>query len=186
MKRWIATTLLFNLTACSYKPEDPGLCKLNCSNAIIAGNDTPMSLTLQTSTQSIACPAGAAGQPLTDPLFMQFLVAEAFNNGGDVAGQRPVPFISVEPIVNGLRSDLPKDNPNVEINGDVFTPARYKGILTPKDNWCSDSCGIITVEVAAACPPAGSSSDLSVQLHSGALYSVDPAVFTISTLDDAN
>jgi len=145
-----------------------------------------MSITLKTATQNIACPSGAAGQAISDPLFVQFLVAEAFNNGGEVAGQRPVPNISIEPIVNGLRSDLPEHNPNVEINGNIFTPARYKGIITPKDNWCTDSCGIVTVEVAAACPPAGSSSDLSVQMHSGALYSVDPAVFTISTQDDTN
>jgi hypothetical protein len=176
---WIA--MLSLASACSVEPEDPGLCKLNCTNAIIGSNDVPLSMTLQTSTSTVTCAAGAAGQVINDPFFAQFLVAEAFDTGGDTPGQRPVPFISVEPIVNGLRSDLPEHNPNVEINGNVFTPARYKGIITPKDNWCSDTCGVVTVEVAAVCPPAGSSSEVTIQMHSGALYS-DVATFTTTTL----
>jgi len=182
MLRYVLMMPLINLAlGCSYKPEDPGLCKLNCSSAIIGSNDVPLSLTLKSSTNAVTCSANAAGQVINDPFFAQFLVAEAFDVGGDVPGQRPVPFISVEPIVNGLRSDLPEHNPNVEINGDIFTPARYKGIITPKDNWCSDTCGVITVEVAAVCPPAGASSDISIQMHSGALYS-DIATFTTTTL----
>ncbi|HYX39024.1 MAG TPA: hypothetical protein VE954_38460 [Oligoflexus sp.] len=166
---------------CSYKPEDPGLCKLNCSGAIIGSNDVPLSMSLKSATTQVTCDAGAAGQVINDPFFAQFLISEAFEAGTAAPGQRPVPFISIEPIVNGLRSDLPEHNPNVEINGDIFTPARYKGIITPKDNWCSDTCGVVTIEVAAVCPPAGSSSDISIQMHSGALYS-DIATFTATTL----
>ncbi len=184
MLRFVWTLSMMNLVlGCSYKPEDPGLCKLNCSSAIIGSNDVPLSLKLQSATNSVTCSAAAAGQVISDPFFAQFLVAEAFDAGGDTPGQRPVPFISVEPIVNGLRSDLPEHNVNVDINGNIFTPARYKGIITPKDNWCSDTCGVVTIEIAAVCPPAGSSSEISIQMHSGALYS-DIATFTTTTLDN--
>jgi hypothetical protein len=183
MLRYVWLLSLINLGAgCSYKPEDPGLCKLNCSSAVIGSNDSPLSLTLQSATNSVTCGPSAAGQVISDPFFAQFLVAEAFDSGTEKTGQRPVPFISVEPIVNGLRSDLPEHNPNVEINGNIFTPARYKGIITPKDNWCSDTCGVVTIEVAAVCPPAGSTSEISIQMHSGALYS-DVATFSATTLD---
>jgi hypothetical protein len=184
MLRYVLMMSLINVAlGCSYKPEDPGLCKLNCSSAIIGSNDVPLSMKLQSATNSVTCSAAAAGQVINDPFFAQFLVAEAFDAGGDTPGQRPVPFISIEPIVNGLRSDLPEHNPNVEINGNIFTPARYKGIITPKDNWCSDTCGVVTVEVAAVCPPPGSSSEISIQMHSGALYS-DIATFITTTLDE--
>lgn len=182
MLRFALMISLINLGwSCSYKPEDPGLCKLNCTDAIIGSNDVPLSMSLKSNTNAITCSAAAAGQVINDPFFAQFLIAESFDSGAEIPGQRPVPFISVEPIVNGLRSDLPEHNPNVEINGNIFTPARYKGIITPKDNWCSDSCGVVTLEVAAVCPPAGSSSDVSIQMHTGALYS-DIATFTVTTL----
>jgi len=131
MLRYVLLGSLINLGAgCSYKPEDPGLCKLNCSSAIIGTNDIPLSMTLQSTTNSVTCAAGSAGQVISDPFFAQFLVAEAFDSGSDTPGQRPVPFISVEPIVNGLRSELPEHNPNVGFNGNVFSPARDKCIHT--------------------------------------------------------
>jgi hypothetical protein len=184
MLRYVLLVTLINLGAgCAYKPEDPGLCKLNCSSAVIGSNDLPLSMSLQSATNNVTCSAASAGQVISDPFFAQFLVSEAFDAGVDQPGKRPVPFISVEPIVNGLRSDLPEHNPNVEINGNIFTPARYKGIITPKDNWCSDTCGVVTIEVAAVCPPPGSTSEISIQMHTGALYS-DVATFTTTTLDD--
>lgn len=176
------TRLLLSLSlvlgGCAFKPEDAGLCKLNCSNAIISGNDAQMTFVPKSVPSSITCAAASAGQVISDPIFAQFLIAEAFDNGTDTPGQRPVPSISVEPIVNGLRSDLPQDNPNVEADGSA---ARYRGIITPKNNWCSDTCGVVTLEVAAVCPPAGSQSDVTIQFHSGALYS-DPLTFPTATL----
>lgn len=177
--------LITVLASCSYKPEDPGLCKLNCTNAIITGNDTPMTFTLKSQVNNITCASGAAGNALSDPFVVQFLVAETFDDGTPTGGRRPVPNISVEPIVNGLRSDLPEHNPNVEINGTVFTPARYKGIITPKDNWCTDTCGVVTMEVVAKCPPASTTSDVGIQMHSGALYS-DLAIFSVDTQAPTN
>ncbi len=167
-------------TQCSVKPEDPGLCKLNCSQAIIGGNDLPLSIKMKTQPVSYTCPTTSAGQPLGDPLFVQFVIAEAYDSGGGNTSDRPVPNISIEPLINGARSDRPADNPNVEINGDVFTPARYKGIITPKDNWCSDACGVVTLEVAAVCPPAGEQGEVGIQVHTGALYS-DLATFGLQT-----
>jgi hypothetical protein len=175
-------SVILTLTACSYKAEDPGLCKLNCDSAIIGGNDPGITFKLMTQPAAISCPANAAGSPLGDPIFVQFVMAEKYDDGSEAGGLRPVPNISIEPIVNGLRSDRPEDNPNVVINGTIFTPARYKGIITPKDNWCTDTCGVATLEIAAACPPVGATSELGVQVHSGANYS-EVATFDISTQD---
>ena len=49
-------------SGCSFEPEDPGLCKLNCSSAIIGSNDVPLSFSLKSTTNAVTCAAGAAGQ----------------------------------------------------------------------------------------------------------------------------
>jgi len=185
MRLVLTVMLSYFVGSCAYEPEDPGLCKLNCSKAIIGVNDRPMKIELKTATQGITCNAERAGQSLNDPLLAHFLIYESFNDGVENGGKRPVPNLSIEPIVNGLRSELPEHNPNVVIEGNNFIPARYKGIVTPKSNWCSDSCGIVTLEVFARCPPTGFSSDVGIQIHTGALYS-DEAIFGVNTQDPDN
>jgi hypothetical protein len=166
-------------SGCGHKPDDPGLCPLNCSKALIGPIEGQIEVVH--ATQDLICPAASALAPVTDPLMFQFRISESFaTDFGDK--QVPLPSVSVEPIVNGLRSDQPEHNPNVEINGDVFTPARYKGVVTPSENWCSDACGIVSMEIVPLCPPVGESSGLTIQVHSGALYS-DPYEVTISTAE---
>ncbi len=185
MRYLILLCLSLAAAHCAYKPEDAGLCKLNCSSAIIGGNDSPMAIELKTGVSDLSCSlaAGARGEVYPDPLLAQFNAVEKFDDGTDGGGKRPVPFLSFEPIVNGSRSELPVHNPNVTITDNVFTPARYKGIATLKSNWCTDTCGVGTLEVFAVCPPPGKSSQIGMQIHSGALYS-EIAVFNISTPDN--
>lgn len=173
---------LFFVCACSVKPDDPGLCKLNCAKAVIAGNDIGMKIEFTTTPVAVSCPAAAGGQPLTDAFFVQFLVSEEFDNGTDVKGHRPVPNVSIEPITDGSRSDLPAHNPNVAISGTFYNPERYKALITPKDNWCTDSCGVVSLEVFGQCPAPGGNTELGVQIHTGALYS-NEMVFPINTLE---
>lgn len=171
------------LSNCAYKPEDAGLCKLNCSDAIIGGNDSSMVIDLKSKVNSISCPTAAANATVPDPLLVQFVIAEKFDEGGGKQGKRPVPSLSFEPIVNGLRSEEEIHNPNSPKVDGVFTPARYKGVVTPKTNWCTDSCGVATLEIFARCPDAGETSEIGVQVHTGALYSDEIAVFSVSTKD---
>lgn len=188
-----ALTLLFIgllVSHCSYEPAEPGLCKLNCKKASITGSDSVFRIVKKSLDQNVTCGPESAGQDLSEPFVAQFVVGESFQGnatgGGEAAEElRPVPFASFEPIVNGLRSEDPARSPNVTQVGDTFTPARYKGIVTPKDNWCSDTCGVATVEVYGRCPAQGAESAVTVQIHSGALYSDDEntAVFTVNTLE---
>ncbi|MFW7380392.1 MAG: hypothetical protein ACOH5I_16390 [Oligoflexus sp.] len=174
--------LSWGLSSCAEEPEDPGLCRLNCNKSIIG----PIEAQIQAVqvTQDIVCPANLALSPVPDPLLFQFVVSSPFNtvDNPDDIRQMPLPSVSIEPIALGFRSGLQEHNPNVVINGDTFTPARYKGVVTPASNWCSDSCGVVSMEVVAVCPPSGETSDISVQIHSGALFS-EPYTVTVSTAD---
>lgn len=163
----------FILGACQFTPEEPGLCKLNCGSAIIGGNDSTMTIALKTAAPATACRVDQVGQTI-GPFTAQFVIGEKFDDGTPNGGLRPVPNISIEPLLNGLRPTLNNENDADD---------RYKGILTPKSNWCSDSCGVISLQVASICPPVNGNNDLSIQVHSGALYS-DEATFTITTPED--
>lgn len=177
--KWAFILIIFSLTACSQEPEDPGLCSLSCSGAIIG----PVQGVIETqpSIDAVTCGAGAAGQ-IIDPILFNFVISET---GVTDAGEQKIPLqsVSIEPLVNGPTSPLPEHNVNVIIDGTTFTPIRYKGIATPSSDWCSDSCGVVSMEVGSVCPDPGVSTDLSVGIHSGALFS-EPAVVTITTLDN--
>ncbi len=187
----VASLLLIGLMAaqCSYESAEPGLCKLNCSKSIITGSDSVFAIKKKSLDQTVTCAADAAGQDLAEPFVAQFVIGEAFPGlpkGTETPQEfRPVPYISFEPIVNGLRSEDPARSPNVTQVGNVFTPARYKGIVTPKDNWCTDTCGVATVEVFGRCPGQGAESAVTIQIHSGSLYNdqENTAIFTVNTLE---
>lgn len=165
--------------ACSQEPTNAGLCALSCDGAIIG----PVEAQIETvfSPGAVTCSADLAGQPVPEPVLAQFSFLETVNDDG--AGKSnviPLPSVSFEPVISGPRSPLEEHNPNVEINNGVFTPVRYKGIVTPSSNWCTDSCGVAAVEVVPLCPPAGGESTISISIHSGAKFS-EPIELSIET-----
>ncbi len=164
----LATLLL---GACSYQPEDAGQCALVCGNSIITGNDQPVSISLKTPIVQTECATALAGTAV-GPFRTGFLVGEAIlDQSGNPAGVRPVPNISIEPLLIGNR-------PIVNNENDADT--RYRGLLTLKQNWCSDSCGVVMLDTIGQCPGVSGSDELTIQIHSGALFS-DPASFPITT-----
>lgn len=168
--RLAALSLVLFSPACSYQPEDAGQCKLTCGSAIIGGNDLTMSITVKNETPTVACAATAAGMP-TGGYRSMFLIGESIKDqAGQEVAVRPVPNISIEPIIIGQRATIE--------NGE--TDPAYQGIRTPRSNWCSDACGVVSLESVPLCPPPGISTEYSVQVHSGALFS-EPAVYEIST-----
>ena len=178
-------------TTCSVSPEEtPGLCSLSCGSAKIGGSDPTMKIVANSPvTQSFTCNAGSANQPI-NPTLIYFTVAksiEEVRNDGAADNpveattyNQPVPFVSIEPVVNGLLSDEDSDNPNAPRVDGVRRPIRYQGVATPASDWCSDSCGVVGVEVAFRCPGVGETQVNTVQVHSGALFS-EPVSITVQT-----
>jgi hypothetical protein len=160
----------WTFAACSYSPADPGQCKLQCNNSIIMGNDPVFSVRLKSAIPSFSCGATKAGSPIPG-IRADFLTGEAIlDQGGMEVAIRPVPNISVEPLVIGAVAT---------VEG-AEADSAYRGIATPRENWCSDACGVTSIQVVGLCPDAGTTSDLTIQLHSGAVYS-EVAKFPIET-----
>jgi hypothetical protein len=55
-------------------------------------------------------------------------------------------------------------------NDVVVDPYNHSGIVTPKSEWCSDACGIMTVDVWPVCV-RGQSNSIAVSLRSGSVMS---------------
>ena len=168
---------------CSVQPSDPGLCDLKCGNAKIAGADPSFLIEPQREEYEITCNPTQAN--VTEKgVALRFLVKEKFG-GEEDAGFRPVPSISIDPIFFGNFAPSATYNPdaNKRLNPDTNKneiPDQYKGIGTKIDDWCSDSCGVVSFDVGVLCPAVGTSSSSSFQVHSGALFS-PPVVINIQT-----
>jgi len=164
--------LLVSVCAATPDPNSPGNCTLSCGGAKIAGNNARIRFLGGTSWTG-GC-IGDFGQAL-QPIPIQFVIEQpaipplpaSDIPAGTGNEPKPTPFSSDvgTPIsgiafesffVGGARADV---NP-----GD--TAEKYKGISTHQDEWCTDSCGIGTIEVVPTCIPT-KTNIINLQIHSG-------------------
>jgi hypothetical protein len=89
----------------------------------------------------------------------------------------PVNNVSVQPIVLGPVYGYGTNDENATVERDEaskqatkVTPYKFAGVVTPKSQWCSDSCGVITMEVHFQCL-SGASADAAVAIQSGSVSS---------------
>ncbi len=176
---FVLAILLFNflVASCSAKPEDPGMCALKCGGAIIGPNDPEFAIEPMNEGPKLQCKKGSSDEAGT--VVVRFRVVEKINNGQDDDAKkprRPVPSISIDPLVTGILGDKMPDGAD---------EPRYKGITTPAEAWCSDQCGVVTLDIVPKCiPDAGAQNKVTVQVSSGALSSL-PVEILVETPADA-
>lgn len=151
------------------------MCALKCGGAIIGPNDPEFAIEPITAGAKLQCKKGSSDDAGT--VVVRFRVVEKIDNGEDESkwARRPVPSISIDPLVSGILGDhLPEGSDE----------ARYKGVTTPIENWCSDSCGVVSLDVVPKCiPDAGAQNKVTVQVSSGALFS-EPVEILVETPAD--
>ena len=185
MKRHLATVGLGVLLGygCAAKPENgnPGVCALSCNNAVLGSSDPQFSVKSLSADIRFECPKGLTAPIDLDAVLLQFLFSEKVKIN-DIERERPVPYLSFEPIILGILSDFKNpENINPATNE---VPQRYVGIRTPKSEWCTDSCGVASVEIEPKCLTAGLTNEITIKLHSGSLYPKDPLKLTVVTPDN--
>ena len=186
--------LVWVVWGCGVKPQNPGQCSLNCSNAINVGADKTYSIDTASKPPDFECATGLT-QPteFPGPISTRFVVNDKYTDASGNDEALPVPNISFNPIINGnmVASHTNGENVTAYPAGSVlpdgtthkvtmYYPYQYIGIVTPKSNWCSDSCGVISLDVWPYCPVGGSSNNLTIQVGSGAKFS-DPVQVNINT-----
>lgn len=146
------------LASCSSKPSDgPGLCSLDCGSAIIGSQDYGIEPLIE--DINYRC----FENQVHGEASLKWAVFKKSKTEGQGTEKIAVPNISISPyIVGAVRTT---DDDGNDIGADD-----YQGALTPSDNFCSDSCGTISIKVNFLCP-AEDRSEVSVYLFSGALKS---------------
>lgn len=76
--------------------------------------------------------------------------------------------ISFEPMTwGGLAVD--KTNPEHQNGDGTVSSYKYRGVVTPRSEWCSDSCGVMTYEFWPVCV-AGKENAISASISAGAAF----------------
>jgi|GEM_PF-1117076 len=172
-----AAAVTLSLIACSRSPEPdtPGQCPIDCSKAVIGSSD--FAVEALSAPAAVDCGSMASGTVrAVDPILLMFRVT------GTTAGEAGIPrrAISIQPVVSGAMDATASEKAgNVTKLGDgTYEPTRYIGIATPKEEWCTDACGVFSVEVTPICAP-GLTNNVTVTPTSGAMATTSTS-FTVS------
>lgn len=164
--------LIFCLSSCSAEPDGGvgGACSIECSSAKLGSSD--FAITQLSPDINIACGGTVTGtRSLSGPLVAQFKITKTVNQsvGGEESSREvPVSNISIEPQVLGIMDDAATTAEFKASDGSI-TPYKYAGIATPSAEWCSDSCGVVTLEIQPLCVQ-DAQNEVSVSIQSGALH----------------
>ncbi len=179
--------LLLSVCAPTPDPSAPGNCTLSCGNKtkIAAADMRIRFLDLPGDAMSLSCQGVADGEDYPGSIAVQFVIESTKAAdlpasqipAADGSEKTPDPLvkdvgmpaagISFEPIVvSGWTGPYNPDS----------TRLRYRGIVTSQDQWCTDSCGVGSVELIPTCK--SSSNVISLNIHSGAATS--NATITVS------
>ena len=159
----VATLCLILLNTCATEFEKVARCKLDCKEGTIANADVV--ITPIVSDTSVSC----NGSTTPRPVEIAFTISSP--NTGTQGGLIPRSGVLVRPVLSmGTYDPLKSIHEEVE----------FKGIQTPKEKWCSDKCGIVTLSVWVECK-ADETLTHGVYLASGgATYSTPVTISAIN------
>jgi hypothetical protein len=164
------------VNGCGVRPEGRGgQCELSCSKAVIGSNRLKIK-PINDGAVTVQCAGTFTDtKPLDGPILVQFVAYDVVGTDSRTGEPRMVPVsnISIEPLVTGL---MDYEATNAELReGNSSSAFRYSGIVTKSSEWCSDACGVVSLEVQPLCV-SGATNEVSVQVHSGSLHSPKVAI----------
>ena len=140
------------LNTCAGDIEGDADCPRDCSNSI---NATPMmKFTNLTEGVGLDCRGVAEGTQTTVEAIFQVTGQGA----GDQEGDLPKASIAIRPVMPQLC---------VAGEGENSGDEEYRCVATPKDEWCSNECGLISIKFTVACVGGGATRTASMHLASG-------------------
>ncbi len=189
--------VLIFIGGCASQASDeaqPGSCRLECSDRKVPAASFKIE-PLDPSDITIGCYEGSEfGSPIT----VRYQIYEVLSgNPGTPAraveaencidrADKPGPYgpckrmvggVGFEPWVLGAVSSGNTNTEHLDANNSP-SPAKFAGIVTPRSEWCSDTCGIMTYEVWPSCV----SGDLSAGVLAGGASMNPPVKFQIDAI----
>ena len=133
--------LCFLIGDCSADTDDRNFCSLSCGGAVVGSSNFKIDPSV--AEWNIACQRDVVGIQEITPFTVQFKVYKEVTQGNETR-KIPVPNVAITPLVNGV---LGTTQTHADLQGDT----RFTGIKTSPEEWCTDSCGVFTMEVVPAC-----------------------------------
>jgi hypothetical protein len=185
-----AVLFMTGLAACAGNADpDSNSCKLSCSNARPA--DIGFSVQLMSLNEEWTCKlkeGTAINMPKPVRARYRIVDKRVPNVGSDdespgTIGQ-PRSGIIFQPLVSGIVNDAKSNPENVTLTTDAdgittVDRAEWGGVATPKSEWCTDSCGVATIDVWPVCI-GGITNTVTVDIAAGAIIPEERAVFTFT------
>lgn len=184
--------LIVFIFGCSAEPEKYNQCTLSCGNAVLGATDFKVRAVIP--KISVPCKASAKGGFYDEtPMTLKFYIGNDYattTKSATTAGTSttetptsngvkpkmpdftPISNLAFNPLIVGLLGITGSNTENGVISGDSFTPVEYRGIVTPKSEWCTDSCGYATLVVTPRCV-SDSSNETIVSIISGGTKPLD-------------
>ncbi len=180
---WMLTGVLAlaaGISGCSAEPDGAGgLCEISCADAKIGSSQ--FKIKKVTPDVNLTCLGGFTGtRSIGGPILVQFMVikeADLGTGNGSKAREIPVRNISIEPLIRGVMDEAATADEFK--SGSTIVPYRYAGVKTPSAEWCSDSCGVVSLEVQPVCIE-GATNNVTVSIHSGGLFPDDANLVNIA------
>ena len=157
----IVSSLHFYLGGCGANPDTEvslGSCKLNCSGARPA--TTEMAIRLFSQEIAIDCSGLTSDSDYNRSIPIKFAIEK--NPPGDLPAENLPGATDGESdnLTTGIKSGVAGIGFSVNLVGGMLSATRanpddsdpkYNGILTGKTEWCTDSCGVGSIEVMPLC-----------------------------------
>lgn len=159
---WILPWVVLILAACSAKSNQDGSCKLECGGAVVGAANFLVKGPGSGGESTVSCASPAAAT-----LELHFLIVEDTQGTGTQAGTTSTTTDSAQ--AQPSRSPVePQKDRYIPRSGIAFKPMIFGGSSqTSASDFCSDSCGVATVVVSAACPAASKTSTVTVGIMAG-------------------
>ena len=176
------------LVSCAADPDSslggyPGVCSLNCAGAKIASNDMRVRFLVKDIKFTCGPPLTAGSLfPVSVPI--RFIVEKPRGSSpaeslirnsnkpstGDEAPDvwTPVGGISFYPLGYG-------EGKPYSAKEQAAARGRWSGIITPSSNWCTDTCGVGSVEIVPAC------ANYTLGIFSGGATAMLPVNIDVAT-----
>lgn len=129
----LSIVLLVVINTCSGKPEKWGRCELSCSGGAVATSET----VIQPLTDELTINCNGATTPSV--VEANFLISAP---SGKSDKYYPRSNILVKPLLSSGTYDPSKK---------FHEEPEFKGIATPKSEWCSDKCGVVKISLWVEC-----------------------------------
>lgn len=161
-----ALGLALGACAANTEPDSPGSCALSCAQTRAAASEFEVRPLLSAAGEDVkfdmACKV-ATGQNVAEGpgpvrvLFKVYQKKQAFagraGNDDQLAAddEQSKAGIGFEPMLYGGMATDRTHPEHYDAATKTVTPFKFNGIVTPKAEWCSDSCGIISYEFWPVC-----------------------------------